>query len=559
MINGYKFDNYKAFISGEIKIKPITILIGANSSGKSSVTHLPLLLFQTMNSKQLRYYSSKKRRMFDLNGDVVRMGDSKSLIKDKDENNRLDLKFNVKIRDNQTISGIAKKIQNNFHESLWETLRIYYTLIRDEGVDNLKEMDNIQQALKLPALSNTENREILLKALQDLRKIVANLKMNPDKENALWSLRRRFSRSRGELVSRGDIKSDLDYHLSSQFIDSLKHLHLDEFAIGFSLKYSDVSKDFVISEIIIESDNKAILRFDFMGGLKKIFMPLLKDNSIDDYKSFFERMFHCDGNVSIFDLYKNAEFLSNDPVFPSLVNQFMYVVFEEFRCSFSDDSFNYIGPLREYPQKYFTKNSINNPNSGLSNYEIAGVLAGDESLEQRLNWWLTSLSTRLEADDSQEDVRRIKALRNNKTCDLDISDIGFGISQVFPVIVQSLLAQKGSTTIIEQPEVHLHPNYQAKLADLFIECIGSGEINRKRFIIETHSSTFLNRLRLRIAQGEVSRDDVVIYSFTVNSKNQGEIKQMKIFENGDFEWPEGYNEEEVNDIIEFAKNNVRNS
>ncbi|RYZ75918.1 MAG: hypothetical protein EOP04_32710, partial [Proteobacteria bacterium] len=93
--------------------------------------------------------------------------------------------------------------------------------------------------------------------------------------------------------------------------------------------------------------------------------------------------------------------------------------------------------------------------------------------------------------------------------ELDIADVGFGISQILPVIVQCFLSKTNSFTVIEQPEIHLHPKMQADLTDLFIEVLGDEK--DKCLIVETHSEYLLNRLRLRIAQGKISRDDVAIY------------------------------------------------
>lgn len=85
---------------------------------------------------------------------------------------------------------------------------------------------------------------------------------------------------------------------------------------------------------------------------------------------------------------------------------------------------------------------------------------------------------------------------NNGIRRVSYVDIGFGASQVIPVVIQSLLADKGSLVIIEQPELHLHPSAQAVLADLFIQRSREGV----RFLIETHSEHILLRLQRRIAE-----------------------------------------------------------
>jgi predicted ATPase len=82
-----------------------------------------------------------------------------------------------------------------------------------------------------------------------------------------------------------------------------------------------------------------------------------------------------------------------------------------------------------------------------------------------------------------------------------LQDVGFGISQILPVYVESLRMKKGHTLILEQPEIHLHPSMQSKLADFLLSMVVSG----KNFIIETHSEYILNRLSLRIAQDQTDK------------------------------------------------------
>ena len=80
-----------------------------------------------------------------------------------------------------------------------------------------------------------------------------------------------------------------------------------------------------------------------------------------------------------------------------------------------------------------------------------------------------------------------------------LTDVGFGISQVLPVIVQSFYSPANSTILMEQPELHLHPRVQKELADFFIAAAGAREpttpgksIERKtQFLIESHSAHFL--------------------------------------------------------------------
>ena len=95
-----------------------------------------------------------------------------------------------------------------------------------------------------------------------------------------------------------------------------------------------------------------------------------------------------------------------------------------------------------------------------------------------------------------------------------LTDVGFGISQVLPVLVLLAYANHGDTIILEQPEIHLHPAVQSGLADIIIETAQMRDI---QVIVESHSEHLLTRLQRRIAEKDLPRgitirpDDVSIY------------------------------------------------
>ena len=108
---------------------------------------------------------------------------------------------------------------------------------------------------------------------------------------------------------------------------------------------------------------------------------------------------------------------------------------------------------------------------------------------------------------------------------VNLSDVGFGVSQVLPVLVQCFYAPEKSIILIDQPEVHLHPYAQSALADVMIDVIESKSDLGKGFkerniqlIIETHSEHFLRRLQRRIAEGKLSEDKVAAYFASINDK-----------------------------------------
>jgi predicted ATPase len=139
---------------------------------------------------------------------------------------------------------------------------------------------------------------------------------------------------------------------------------------------------------------------------------------------------------------------------------------------------------------------------------------------------------------------------------VDLPDVGFGISQVLPVLVQCLYAPPGSIILMEQPEIHLHPNAQSALADVMIDVITSRENGADRniqLIIETHSEHFLRRLQRRIAEDVVPQDKVSAY-FADVTKTHAALEPLKIDSFGNIEnWPENFFGDEMGDITEQAK------
>ena len=148
---------------------------------------------------------------------------------------------------------------------------------------------------------------------------------------------------------------------------------------------------------------------------------------------------------------------------------------------------------------------------------------------------------------------------------VDLPDVGFGVSQVLPVVVQCFYAPAGSILFIEQPELHLHPIAQAHLADLFIDVLMSREDGKDRniqMIIETHSEHFLCRLQRRIAEANPDRpilaDQVAAY-FAHTTGSESKLEQLELNEDGAIlNWPDNFFGDSMGDLFEMSKSAARN-
>lgn len=234
------------------------------------------------------------------------------------------------------------------------------------------------------------------------------------------------------------------------------------------------------------------------------------------------------------------------------------------------DSLSYLGPLRSHPQRIYQWSGDTPSSVGqMGENTIAAILAA-EGEQRRLNrqagahtkifaefiaGWLKDLgvihdfSVKPVAQGRKEYEVLVKT--HAKAPEVKITDVGFGVSQVLPALVQAFYCPPNSTVWMEQPEIHLHPQVQAELADVFICATQARENSKERhvqLIVESHSEHFLNRLQRRVAEGTVKPDDVAVY-FCRRAGSATELEPLRLNLFGEIEnWPENFFGDEMADI-----------
>lgn len=148
----------------------------------------------------------------------------------------------------------------------------------------------------------------------------------------------------------------------------------------------------------------------------------------------------------------------------------------------------------------------------------------------------------------KEDVFALQLAEEQSQAPVSMLDVGFGISQVLPIIVQSKLSRR-NIILIEQPELHLHPRLQAELGTMFVDCISAPQHNQ--FIIETHSEHIILRLQRLIREGKLRSCDLSVI-YVMKGEDGSTCFPLRIDEEGDFidEWPDGFFEEGYREMFE---------
>lgn len=125
-------------------------------------------------------------------------------------------------------------------------------------------------------------------------------------------------------------------------------------------------------------------------------------------------------------------------------------------------------------------------------------------------------------------------------------DVGFGISQVLPMLVLAYFVREGTTIIAEQPEIHLHPRAQAGLAELMVEVAKERNV---QFIVETHSEHLFRRLQTLMAEDRISADECRLYFVDRDEEKKTRLTPLEVDKYGRVKnWPEDFFGDAVGEV-----------
>ena len=255
----------------------------------------------------------------------------------------------------------------------------------------------------------------------------------------------------------------------------------------------------------------------------------------------------------VYAKYQNAGFLSElQLAFEQLFGQLFY-----------------LGPLREFPQRHYAWKGSEPADMGRrgervvdamlaargrEEYISTGYKRKRRTLEERIAHWLKELGLihdfSVEAIAENSSIYQVRVQKSPSSAKVLITDVGFGVSQILPVLVLCYYVPEGSIVLLEQPEIHLHPSVQSGLADVFIDAVKNRNI---QIILECHSEHLLKRLQRRIADETLKPTETALY-FCDIGKEGSSLTRLDVDLFGDIRnWPKDFFGDEFGEIAAISR------
>jgi len=298
-------------------------------------------------------------------------------------------------------------------------------------------------------------------------------------------------------------------------------------------------------------------KFEFnLTGKESMFQNIVEFTEIGSVSSDwkFEKLLNDQAEHYVPDIY--SSFFAAAPLLLPQASEY----FKEYLRRIA-----YIGPLREYPERVYSYSGNVPSHVGKSGKYTPDILLKRPELRDKVNTWFQKfdIGYTLKVDSLKRNLFSLGLVDKKTGYEVSPKDVGFGIGQLLPIVVQGVLSEN-KIMLIEQPEIHVHPRLQAEMGSFFSEMAGRIDINSddigfdaidaaygNQFIIETHSEHLVLRL-LRIIRdttnGELKegekplRPEDVAVIYAKPTENGTELMELRISEDGDFidKWPDGF-------------------
>jgi len=556
-IKSFEVYNFKSIeYSGEIKFPKITILIGANSSGKSSIEQALLLMKQTFEAEEPSI-------PLVLNGPHVQLGEFGDFIHEKKISKPFAIKFVFEeyekpayecevCQKGYQLKGWFLKHVKEAHPKYWES----------------KQFDIIEEKYHLPISSSIkfqyaydlETKAIILKEIElEKPRPVKGLNIDTLKIEQLKkrTIRIKAITRNGNSIYTKSLKlpKQMEYCDHNSMVDLLKYVL---FRAPYHPSHSNVFEQISLTDI----DFGNVIDFENIEKIDISRLPIYWHNRTQIPRSLNEEQkiaLAIESGLHQFSYYLEQRILD--------IEIFLQGI-------------QHVGPLRNWPERIYFGTGGKPTSVGVRGEFTQELFwidkkVGHEKLIKDINNWLAKLKLDIELEVFSVgvgDIYQLKVKQNDLS--VNIADVGFGLSQILPIVTECINYSLGVSSkqkeirrilynpfdfegrevnkilITEQPEIHLNPRIQAELGDFFIHIAKP----QKSLLIETHSEHILSRIQRRVSDGTLKPEDVIIY-FISKHGTKSKIDEISISDKGQFSyWPEGFFQDDFEDAIEILKN-----
>ncbi len=232
-------------------------------------------------------------------------------------------------------------------------------------------------------------------------------------------------------------------------------------------------------------------------------------------------------------------------------------VTEEFWAAL--DEVHFLGPIRERSPHAIRVGQGAPDDVGPAGQDMAAILHARPELVPDINSWcdrmglgyhvrmLDPVSEQIVMTAGEFAVLALEDVRHDPPVLVSPRGVGYGISQLLPIIVQSLISRSG-LMLVEQPEVHLHPRLQSSVGDLLLDTVAS---RRAQVLVETHSEHLVLRLLRRVREGALDPADLAILYVDLDDHGVAFVRRLDVDAQGDLAdgWPGGFFDERLAEVL----------
>ena len=558
-------DNFRAFKEKCVfDFAPVTILTGTNSSGKSSLVDALRILHSYTN--EIPDPDSKKfwDKIINLRDDhfrETRIPNFKDLVNYHTGRDIISFDFKCRFigmveditfclkfeqKNGTGIHGILKSLEYKSDEGV-----VFISMeIKDDNVTHLeidfgylyqKFLEEIEKEIKY--YDNLLNSYVQNSLAEDSdEKSIPKFLLNPFKVYGKF-----FNPTADEIKEYNKRKENFK-KVAQQLIKPIEinEHSKDELSEEDKKGWEEAKKELIEVQMRIKDANEKLVqhqKYIYQMRFEKILKERL---SIDEFLSRFFKQVDEEDVTEWTNWLKSSDGLFNildkESKFTVFGNLFLKEFIYENICNSLSSikeklNFNYISSIRNSPNRFYVKNKENSFGSILSDF-LEKNPQTDDKVKKFLNKYLAYFEIGEQisiARNSDFGTYSITVYKQGKK--INLLDLGYGISQIMPILLQILLtAFDGNTSsiIIEEPETNLHPALQSKLADMLID---ANKVFGIQFIIETHSEYLIRKLQYLTAKGEIKPEDTQLYYFyhpdnipdgesqvkKININNEGQI------------------------------------